>query len=306
MHATAVKLGYIVVGALVGALAAIYVPRVVRGIEGTPPSISEQLDAITRKASGEGYGIAWERYIDGLHGVHQRSLVMILADKRNVESEPHHETRPEEVRIYDFVKQRGHSMLARRFRFRPRPSVEAHHLTQWRFAVRRIADVTHEGDKSIIGYFTENRADEATLRPVLIHWDYHTEQYAMHALIREPPRLRNYRRPGVRTIGFTHEYHERETLRDPRSGLAITTYPSSAFAVRMEANSINTIAAYYLSVGGPGEPVVELADYRTSLFYTISPSRCEEVAVWRLESPMTQLSERRIWQQARSRAFVVC
>ena len=231
---------------------------------------------------------------------------MVLSDKRNFEAEPNHENRPDEVRIYDIAQEHGHEELLERFRFRPKPTREVGQPTQWRFRVRRISDLTHEGEQAVVGYFTENRADESTLRPVLIHWDDQTEEYTITSLIPEKPFLVSYPQPGVRTVGFTHEYDEEETLEDARSGVSVATYPTSAFAVRGNFNGINTLAAFFLSVGGPGKPVIELANFQTSLFYKPKASQCEPPYVLHLTSLYAPLSEHSLIAEAHRVTLAEC
>jgi hypothetical protein len=128
--------------------------------------------------------------------------------------------------------------------------------------VRRVAPLTPGEDNAIIAVFHEDRADESTVRPVIIYWDVASEKYAIKALIPTAPELIPFARPGVRTAGYQREYIQTEHLLDPRSDTVVTPYATSAFTTCKSPTGLVTVGAYWLSEGGPGPPTLQLSDSR--------------------------------------------
>ncbi len=281
-----------------------YGPGLLTDVFGGPTALGEQYDAIAHEASLDGYGISSTRIVHGLHGEGLQSMLMVLSDRRDQLQEPYQQPRPDEFRIYDEVQKDGSQKWVERFAFRPSLTLEVGHMTSWRFEVRRVSDLNRDGEVDVVADFTEDRADEATYRPVLIHWEDSDEQYKMIALIPKRPVLAHYSGAGIRTAGFRREYQQPERLSDHARGIAVSPYAASEFAVRGSLTGVTTLAAFFLSVGGPRMPVVELVNYDGSLFGSTAVPECD-ATVWRLNTSVP-LTEPRIIAAAHKADLTVC
>ncbi len=241
-----------VVGSVITLLVQSYGLSVLNDIGGgSSARLGAQLDAIAHSAATHGYVITWHEYASGLHGA-GKSLLMKLSDVRDAFSEDVGTPQPEEFRIYDLRDfPTGEPQLIERFRFRPAATKELGELTQWRFNVQQVADITRTGKTLIVGDFSENRADYSTHRPVLIYWNDESENYTIRPLIPFRPRLVAIPEAGVRTDGYLNEYAETERLVDRENGVSVTPYAATAYAVCGSHIGIDTIGAYWVSEGGP-------------------------------------------------------
>jgi hypothetical protein len=292
-----------VAGVIVTVVVQVYGPAVFEDAFGTPARLGEQLDSLAHKANAEGYAVTWKKYVSGLHaGTGQQSLLIELSDIRNLVQDSEKAARPDEFRIYDLKQYpTGEPKLIERFHFRPAPTSEVGGEVDWRFYVRRIAEFGIAGQDEIVGYFTENRADEATERPVVIYWDDESESYKMTALLPMRPPLARYSPAGIRTRGYQREYVQPERLADDSAGTAVTSYAASAFAVTGSSNRITTTGAFFLSEGGPRRPVYQLIDFAISHYsHHLEPLCSGSYYIWRLLSARPPSSERAIRKEAQA------
>jgi hypothetical protein len=247
----------LVIGAVITLLVTDYGGALLREIKGTPPSLSGQLAGIER--------VAAKRHLEAhivmtsLEGNGTPSVVVVSSFIAYAAGANPERPLSDELRIYDIAGSGDSRRLVPRFTFVGQANPRVSPFTDaWRFEVIAIHDFAHDGRQEIFGAFTENRADTADRRPVLISWDPGSERYVMSPLLVSAVHLASAHTERAQ-LEDRRLYRHSATIADPSTGVAIRDFgtPGALLLARDREPLLITAAA----TGEEGRPGLELEGF---------------------------------------------